>query len=62
MFYIKLNNCTRIEITDKNVFTTCPECGKEFHVDLMELLHDSTDFDLYGTLVYCDECSRKVLA
>lgn len=62
MFYLKTNDCTRIEITDQNIFTTCPECGKEFHVDLMELVHGLDSFDLYGTQVFCDECSQKMHA
>lgn len=60
MFYLKPNNYTRIEITDQNIFTTRPECGKEFHVDLMELLLDPDGFDLYGTQVHCFACSKRL--
>lgn len=63
MFYVKtkVNGETTIttEITDENVFTRCPECGKEFAVDLSEVL--TNDGDLCGTTVYCSECSAKMI-
>ena len=63
MFYVKerLSDILKVtvEITDKNVFTRCPGCGNEVSVDLAELFSDS-ESDLYGTAVYCDECSRKI--
>ena len=62
MFYVKtkINDETEIntEITDENTFTRCPECGKEHAIDLSELF-SSTSADLYGTVVYCSECSAK---
>lgn len=62
MFYIKnkINEETEIttEITDENVFTRCPNCEKEIAVDLAEILRD--DGDLYGTSVYCSECSAEL--
>lgn len=62
MFYVKtkINEETTIatELTDENVFTICPECGKEFAIDLYDVF--SNDGDLYGTAVYCSkECSAK---
>ena len=57
MFYIKPNEHTRIEITGEKVYTTCPECGEEFPVDLAELAADG-ELDLYSTQVFCPECSR----
>lgn len=63
MFYVKtkVNDETTIttEITDENVFTCCPECGKEFAVDLSEVL--TNDGDLFGTAVYCTECFEKMI-
>lgn len=63
MFYVKekLSDAVAvsIEITDENVFTRCPGCGDEVSVDLAELFSDG-ESDLYGTAVYCDECSRKI--
>jgi uncharacterized protein with PIN domain len=45
------------EIHDDNVFTRCPKCGEEVVVDLVELFSDE-ECDLYGTAVYCSECSK----
>ena len=64
MFYVKerLNDAVEVnvEITDENVFTRCPGCGDEVCVDLAELFGGDEDCDLYGTAVYCEECSRKI--
>lgn len=61
MFYIKakLSDGVTIktEITE-NVFTVCPECGREHAVDLVEVLRGG-DADLYSTQVLCSECSAK---
>lgn len=61
MFYLKtkINDETAIitELTGENVFTFCPECGKEFEIDLHDVFADGGD--LYGTTVYCAECSAK---
>lgn len=61
MFYVKtkINEETTIttELTDENVFTICPECGKEFEIDLHDVF--SNDGDLYSTSIYCAECSAK---
>jgi hypothetical protein len=62
MFYVKekLNAETtiKVEITDENVFTCCPECGREKSVDLSEIFKGG-DADLYSTKVYCSECFAK---
>ena len=62
MFYIKtrLNEGTTLksEITDENVFTICPECGKEHAVDLSEIFKGG-DADFYSTQSYCPECSAR---
>jgi len=62
MFYVKtqLNEDAAIvvDITDENVFTTCPDCGKEVQVDLTDFAGDE-EFDLYDTGVYCPECSKR---
>ena len=56
---IKINEETTIttELTDENVFTHCPECGKEIAIDLYEIFFDGGD--LFGTSVYCSkECHQ----
>lgn len=63
MFYVKtkVNDEMTIttEITDDNVFTCCPECEKEFAVELSKVL--ANDCDISGTAVYCSECSAKMI-
>lgn len=62
MFYVKakINDTVEltVEIQDDNVFTQCPKCGQEVAIDLVEIFCD-VENDLYGTAVYCAECSRK---
>ena len=64
MFYVKekLSQVAEImvEIHDDNVFCTCPGCGCEVHVDLGDLLGVG-EGDLYGTSVYCIDCSKLKL-
>lgn len=65
MFYVKQSISEdaeiRIDITDENVFTVCPECGKETSVDLTTTF-SGIDWDLLGTSVYCEKCTNKRLA
>lgn len=64
MFYVKerIHGALEvsIELNDENVFCACPRCGREVQVDLAEWVQDD-DFDLYGTSVYCEECSAEIL-
>jgi len=64
MFYVKerISDAAEVsvEINEENVFTRCPRCGKEVSVDLAELFHGDEDSDLYGTAVFCDECSKVI--
>lgn len=63
MFYIKekISDTVEavVEINDENVFCTCPGCGCEVNVDLSEVF-SNVNADLYGTAVYCSECSKRV--
>ena len=47
-----------LPIEDDNVFTHCPDCGREHAVDLVEIASGG-DFDLYGSAVCCEDCTRK---
>jgi hypothetical protein len=61
MFYVKQDFGyaeVKTEITDENVFTTCPKCGCELNVDLVELFSDR-EADLCGTAVYCSKYSKE---
>ena len=64
MFYVKEKLSEEaevmVEIHDDNVYCTCPGCGCEVQVDLGELLSDG-EGDLYGTSVYCTDCSMERL-
>jgi hypothetical protein len=62
MFYIKskLRNgeTVKTDITDENVFTCCPECGRELLVDISEILSDG-EGDLFSTNIICCACTKK---
>lgn len=62
MFYIKSKQqsgkTVTIEITDENVFTRCPECGRELPVDLAEVFGDG-EGDLFSTSIICSACTKK---
>jgi hypothetical protein len=62
MFYVKTQlsdgMTVKTEITDENVFTNCPACGVEVPIDIAELFSDG-EGDLFGTSVYCVDCSKR---
>jgi hypothetical protein len=63
MFYVKQDfGYAEVitEIHDDNVFTHCPDCGIEHQVDIAAVFVDG-EIDLYGTGVFCKECSKKHL-
>jgi len=44
----------------EHIKTTCPECSTQFCLDVYEFSKlISSDFDFYGTSVYCHDCSVK---
>lgn len=57
MFYIKQQG-TITEITSKNVFTHCMDCGQEIPVDLAQMVFHGR-LDLSGTSCRCEDCSYK---
>ena len=57
MFYLN-HKGEKLPIEGDNVYTICPECGREHAVDLQEILEGGSA-DLYGTAVYCEECSAR---
>lgn len=64
MFYVKSSVGEKAEISNANVFTRCPKCGKEHKVDLVSLIIEHGE-DCYGDIldstVYCEECSAAHL-
>ncbi len=59
MFYLKYKG-KKLWIEEDNTFTTCPRCGKEMQVDLGGAVVDGV-LDLYGLIVFCPECSRRLM-
>lgn len=63
MFYVKAelkSGVVVMQITDKNVYTKCPECGKDYNVNLEEIIRNKgKEFDLRGTKVLCPKCSDE---
>ena len=61
MFYIKTKHhsgkMVSTEITDENVFTRCPGCGREMPVDLAEIFTDG-EGDLFSTKIFCAACTK----
>ena len=59
MFYIKTRKpngkVVKTEITDGNVFTLCPGCGRETPVSLPEILTDGVDA-LFSADIICAGC------
>jgi hypothetical protein len=62
MFYIKTKQHSgktiTTEITDENVFTRCPECGRAMPIDLAEIFSDG-EGDLFSTQVFCAACTKE---
>lgn len=62
MFYVKtkINDETtiRTELTDENIFTTCPGCGKEQKIHLNDIIFIKGE--LYASTVYCDKCYAEI--
>ena len=57
MFYLK-HKGKKLYIESDNVYTTCPQCGKEHAIDLNDAIIDGV-LDLYGLDIFCTECSAK---
>lgn len=62
MFYLKTKlangKVIKTDITDENVFTRCPDCGRELPVDLVEVFADG-EGDLFSTSIICSACTKK---
>jgi hypothetical protein len=62
MFYLKTKlangKVVKTDITDENLFTRCPDCGRELPVDLVEVFSDG-EGDLFSTSIICSTCTKK---
>jgi len=63
-FYVKAKITDEVEIKmklyDDEIYTSCPDCGKEMQVDadtIVSILGNGGDFA--GTSIYCVDCSKK---
>lgn len=66
MFYIKTSLTEDIEIKvnlyDDEIYTQCPNCGKEIEVQpstLKTVIEE--DGLLTGTTIYCDDCGKDAV-
>jgi len=42
------------------ITTTCPVCGEEHGMGIWEFIQIAgSDFDFYGTMIYCDKCTAE---
>lgn len=57
MFYTKYGGKRKV-ITSRNVYTRCPECGREYQIDLAETIQPG-QFDFEATRVLCADCSMR---
>lgn len=57
MFYLK-DGKRKLYIKDNNVYTICPECGKEHSVDIKRVLEDNSTC-IQSTTVLCSGCSKN---
>ena len=61
MFYLKTKlangKVIKTDITDENVFTRCPDCGRELPIDLVEVFSDG-EGDLFSTSIICSTCTK----
>jgi uncharacterized Zn finger protein len=61
MLYVKAQISEEVEIRvplyGDQIYSPCPDCGKETEVDEEVLLEILKDGDLAGTAVYCESCS-----
>lgn len=59
MFYMK-HKGQKLPIRVDNVYTICPRCGREHHVDLGDIANATNgNFDIEDIHVYCGRCSAE---
>jgi hypothetical protein len=62
VFYVKatlspgVTLITRVQ--NDNIYTRCPDCGKELQIDLNQLIHDD-QIDLDESSINCPICFLK---
>ena len=60
MFFIIDGSGSPVRLDDSPVFAICPECGVDhLFAEFWDAVCGWDNFDVYGTSVYCPECTRK---
>lgn len=64
MLYVKArisdNTEIKVDLYEDEIFSTCPECGKEVQVEpvvVASIINSEDGFS--GTSIYCDDCAHK---
>ena len=59
MFYMK-HKGQKLPIRVDNVYTICPRCGREHHVDLGDVANATNgNFDIEDVHVFCVRCTAE---
>ncbi|GEM_PF-2502477 len=56
--YVKTADETKIDVIDLDFYCKCPICGREVAVPEFFEYFENKNFDLYGSRVYCDSCTK----
>ena len=64
MFYVKAKLSPDViliaKVRNDNIYTRCPDCGEELHIDLNHLIYED-QIDLDESACYCLNCFYKRL-
>lgn len=58
MFYMKDENGNFINL-DGEFYYQCAGCGKMEEIDLVEMIRQDPDMDIFSTAIYCADCTKK---
>ena len=50
----------KVPLYGDEIYTSCPECGKEIQLDSVDLADIIKEQALSSTSVYCKECSKLI--
>ena len=59
----ELGITVNVDVDIDEFYCTCPECGKEVHLDDVMIKHiiNENGLDFIGTDFFCDECVKERL-
>ena len=58
MFYMKDEKGNFI-LLNGELYYQCAGCGKMEEIDILEVANEDPDFDLFGTAIFCERCTRE---